>query len=141
MIDDRRSILSLLRQAQKKAGALYFKHNAGDLKFAQLEVLRILMRDGPLSQVALYPLCASDRSTIAITCQALVAKGFVTATRSVSDRRSIIMDCTRAGRAELKRADAAAMKVDIALARAFRDANLSATILRSYLKIICEIPH
>lgn len=99
-----KSLIHLMRLAQKNASALYEKNFSGyePLSLPQIEVLSTLMQKGPLLQKTICKFCGVDRSTLSLLLQVLVRRGFVGCVRSESDMRNIMVTITPKGRDALK---------------------------------------
>lgn len=86
--------------------AAYAKQEPG-LTLPQAGMLRALVTNGPMKQIALRAAAGVDRSTASSMMKRLAAAGMLVNVRLESDKRALLVSITPAGRAALLKAEAA----------------------------------
>jgi DNA-binding MarR family transcriptional regulator len=109
--DDVRSVLNALRRIVRtlRVSARSAEQRVG-LSGAQLFVLQCLARQSPCSVNELSRYTATDQSSVSVVVTRLVNRGLVSRTTSKTDRRSVRLALTAAGRALSQSAPEAAQE-------------------------------
>jgi DNA-binding MarR family transcriptional regulator len=98
ILDSLRRIVRALRRSSREA-----ERRAGT-SGAQLFMLELLARSGPWSLGQLAARVHTDQSTASTVVGRLVRRGLVASQRAQEDRRRLVLQVTRRGRALLRRA-------------------------------------
>lgn len=101
--DPQRHTGFLLRRAQQKHIAEWFKQFGGETTNVQYGILSVLQRNPGSSQKEICQELDLDRSTIADVCSRLESNNLVSRTQVQEDRRRNALHLTAGGIAELRR--------------------------------------